>query len=52
MLRRQPEKCIAKGSKYAHWIGLYLSLLLLVNAVNHSAIKFASNITNSCPLCS
>jgi len=28
LLHRQSEKCIAKGSKYAHWIGLYLSFHL------------------------
>jgi len=27
-VRRQSEKCIAEGSKYAHWIGLYLSFYL------------------------
>ena len=27
MLRRS-EKCVAEGSKYAHWMGLYLSLHL------------------------
>ena len=24
LLRRRSEKCVTKGSKYAHWIGLYL----------------------------
>jgi len=28
LLRRRSEKCIAKGSKYAQWIGLYLSFRL------------------------
>ena len=27
-MRRWSEKCIAEGSKYAHWIGLYLSFHL------------------------
>jgi len=27
-LRRRSEKCGAEGSKYAHWIGLYLSFHL------------------------
>jgi len=25
---RRSEKCVAKGSKYAHWIGLYISFYL------------------------
>ena len=25
---RQSEKCVAEGSKYAHWIGLHLSFHL------------------------
>ena len=28
LLHRQSEKCIAEGSKYVHWIGLYLSFHL------------------------
>jgi len=28
MLRQRSEKCVAEGSKYAHWIGLYLSFYL------------------------
>jgi len=27
-VRRQSEKCVAKGSKHAYWIGLYLSFHL------------------------
>jgi len=27
-LRRRSEKCVIEGSKYAHWIGLYLSFHL------------------------
>ena len=27
-MRRRSEKYVIKGSKYAHWIGLYLSLHL------------------------
>ena len=27
-MRRRSEKYVIEGSKYAHWIGLYLSLLL------------------------
>jgi len=27
-VRRRSEKYVAKGSKYAHWIGLYLSFHL------------------------
>ena len=27
-MHRRAEKCIAEGSKYAHWIGLYLSFHL------------------------
>ena len=27
-MRRQFEKCVTEGSKYAHWIGLYLSFHL------------------------
>ena len=27
-MRRRSEKYVAEGSKYAHWIGLYLSFLL------------------------
>jgi len=27
-VRRQSEKCVAEGSKYAYWIGLYLSFHL------------------------
>jgi len=27
-VRRRSEKYVVKGSKYAHWIGLYLSLHL------------------------
>jgi len=27
-VRQRSEKCIAKGSKYAHWVGLYLSFHL------------------------
>jgi len=27
-MRRRSEKCVAEGSKYAHWIGLYQSFHL------------------------
>ena len=27
-MRRRSEKCVAEGSKYAHWMGLYLSFHL------------------------
>jgi len=27
-VRRRSEKYVVEGSKYAHWIGLYLSFLL------------------------
>jgi len=27
-VRRRSEKCVIEGSKYAHWIGLYLSFHL------------------------
>jgi len=27
-VRRRSEKCVAEGSKYAHYIGLYLSFHL------------------------
>ena len=29
LLRRRSKKCVAEGSKYAHWIGLYLSFHLI-----------------------
>ena len=27
-MRRWSDKCVAEGSRYAHWIGLYLSFHL------------------------